>query len=107
VAANLAMCALGTDTSGSVRNPALTTISQGWCDSGFGQPRRYFSPDIHARPSRPLCRTVQDVAFVLESLAGYDPKDAATAATTGPRVPYRRFANEKSLAGKRLGVLRD
>src|SRR5207249_3721151 len=55
----------------------------------------------------PLCRTVQDVAVVLETLAGYDPKDAATATTTGPRVSYRRFANEKSLAGKRLGVLRD
>ena len=50
---------------------------------------------------------MQDIAVVLETLAGYDPRDVATAATTGPKVPYQRFANEKSLAGKRLGVLRD
>jgi amidase len=108
VAANLAMCALGTDTSGSVRNPAAYNNVAGMVATQGLVSRDGIFPLTFTRDrAGPLCRTVQDVAVVLEILAGYDPKDAATAATTGPRVSYLRFANEKSLAGKRLGVLRD
>jgi amidase len=108
VAANLAMCALGTDTSGSVRNPAAYNNIAGMVATQGLVSRDGIFPLTFTRDrAGPLCRTVQDVAGVLETLAGYDPKDAATAATTGPRVSYRRFANEKSLAGKRVGVLRD
>src|SRR5207344_2473498 len=108
VAANLAMCALGTDTSGSVRNPAAYNNIAGMVATQGLVSRDGIFPLTFTRDrAGPLCRTVQDVAVVMETLAGYDPKDAVTAATTGPRVSYRRFANEKSLAGKRLGVLRD
>src|SRR5882724_3573977 len=108
VAANLAMCALGTDTSGSVRNPAAYNNLAGMVATQGLVSRDGIFPLTFTRDrAGPLCRTVQDVAVVLETLAGYDPKDAATATTTGPRVSYRRFANEKSLAGKRMGVLRD
>jgi amidase len=44
---------------------------------------------------------------VLETLVGYDRRDPITAAATEPKISYRRFANQKRLAGKRLGVLRD
>src|SRR6476659_3040351 len=108
VAANLAMCALGTDTSGSVRNPAAYNNIVGIVATQGLVSRDGIFPLTFTRDrAGPLCRTVQDIAVVLETLAGYDPRDVATAATTGPRVPYQRFANEKSLAGKRLGVLRD
>ena len=108
VAVNLAMCALGTDTSGSVRNPAAYNNIVGMVATQGLVSRDGIFPLTFTRDrAGPLCRTVQDVAVVLETLAGYDPKDAITAATTEPRVSYRRFANEKSLAGKRLGVLRD
>ena len=108
VAANLAMCALGTDTSGSVRNPAAYNNLVGIVATQGLVSRDGIFPLTFTRDrAGPLCRTVQDTAVVLEALAGYDPKDAVTAAATGPSISYRRFANEKSLAGKRLGVLRD
>jgi amidase len=108
VAANLAMCALGTDTSGSVRNPAAYNNIVGIVATQGLVSRDGIFPLTFTRDrAGPLCRTVQDVALVLETLAGYDARDAVTAAVTEPRVSYRRFANEKSLAGKRLGVLRD
>src|SRR6266498_3022214 len=108
VAANLAMCALGTDTSGSVRNPAAYNNIVGIVATQGLVSRDGIFPLTFTRDrAGPLCRTVQDVAVVLETLAGHDPRDAVTAAATEPRVSYRRFANEKSLAGKRLGVLRD
>ena len=108
MAANLAMCALGTDTSGSVRNPAAYNNIAGMVATQGLVSRDGIFPLTFTRDrAGPLCRTVQDIAVVLETLAGYDPRDVATAATTGPKLPYQRFANEKSLAGKRLGVLRD
>src|SRR5439155_24507102 len=56
-----------------------------------------------------LCRTVRDAATVLSALAGYDPRDAATAASVGqmsPR-PYERFADNANLRGVRIGVVRE
>ena len=57
----------------------------------------------------PLCRTVKDTARVLEVIAGYDPKDELTAFSVGrlPSEPYRSFANERSLNGIRIGVIRE
>lgn len=108
VAANLAMCALGTDTAGSVRNPSTYNNIVGMVATQGVVSRDGIFPLSFTRDrAGPHCRTVQDVAVVLETLAGYDPKDAVTAAATGPKVSYQRFANENSLAGKRLGVLRD
>jgi Asp-tRNA(Asn)/Glu-tRNA(Gln) amidotransferase A subunit family amidase len=51
---------------------------------------------------------VQDAAIILETLTGYDPKDPVTAASAVlPKVAYSRSTSGKSLAGKRIGVLRD
>jgi Asp-tRNA(Asn)/Glu-tRNA(Gln) amidotransferase A subunit family amidase len=56
----------------------------------------------------PMCRTVQDTAAVLEVIAGADPRDHVTAAAHGKKpVAYRNYADRKSLAGKRLGVVRE
>lgn len=108
VATNLAMCTLGTDTSGSVRNPsAYNNIVGIVATQGLVSREGIFPLTFTRDRAGPHCRTVQDVAAVLETLAGYDLKDAVTAAATRAKVSYRRFANEKSLAGKRLGVLRD
>jgi Asp-tRNA(Asn)/Glu-tRNA(Gln) amidotransferase A subunit family amidase len=108
VAANLSMCAMGTDTSGSVRNPsAYNNIVGVIATQGLVSREGIFPLTFTRDRAGPHCRTVQDVALVLETLVGYDRKDAITASATGPKVSYRRFANGKSLAGKRLGVLRD
>src|SRR3989441_11872766 len=57
----------------------------------------------------PLCRTVGDAARMLEVIAGYDPKDELTAFSIGrmPAEPYRSFANERTLNGMRIGVIRE
>jgi amidase len=109
VAANLAMCALGTDTSGSVRSPSAYTNLVGMVATQGLVSRDGIVPLTFTRDrGGPLCRTVQDAAIVLETLTGYDPKDPVTAASaTLPKVAYSRFASGKSLVGKRIGVLRD
>ena len=46
---------------------------------------------------------------MLEVIAGYDPKDELTAFSVGrlPAEPYRSFANEQTLNGMRIGVIRE
>jgi Asp-tRNA(Asn)/Glu-tRNA(Gln) amidotransferase A subunit family amidase len=109
VAANLAMCALGTDTSGSVRSPSAYTNLLGMVATQGLVSRDGIVPLTFSRDrGGPLCRTVEDTAIVMETLVGYDPKDPVTAVSAAlPKVPYSRFAHGKSLAGKRIGVLRD
>jgi amidase len=109
VAANLAMCALGTDTSGSVRFPSSCTNLVGMVATQGLVSRDGIIPLSFTRDrGGPLCRTVEDAAILLEVLAGYDPKDPVTAASAAhPKVAYSRYANGKSLRAKRIGVLRD
>ena len=109
VAANLAMCALGTDTSGSVRFPSSCCSLVGMVATQGLVSRDGIVPLSFTRDrGGPICRTVQDTAILLEVLAGYDPKDPVTAACAArPKISYARLAGGKSLHGKRLGVLRD
>ena len=109
VAANLAMAALGTDTSGSVRFPSSCCNLVGMIATQGLVSRDGIVPLSFSRDrGGPLCRTVQDAAILLEVLAGYDPKDPATAACAGrPEISYARSASGKSLKGRRIGVLRD
>ena len=97
VAANLAICALGTDTAGSVRNPAAANALVGMVAT----------QGLVSRGG-PLCRTVRDTAAVLEVIAGADPHDEVTAIAHGRKpVAYQDYTGRISLAGKRLGVVRD
>ncbi|HEX5608040.1 MAG TPA: amidase [Candidatus Binatia bacterium] len=109
VAANLAMCALGTDTSGSVRFPSSCCSLVGLVATQGLVSRDGIVPLSFTRDrGGPICRTVEDTAILLEVLAGYDPKDPLTAACGNrPKISYARHAGGKSLRGRRLGVLRD
>ena len=109
VAANLAMCALGTDTSGSVRFPSSANALVGMVATQGLVSRAGIIPLSFSRDrGGPMCRTVQDTAAVLEVLTGADPRDHVTAVAHGRKpVAYRTHANKKSLAGKRLGVVRE
>ncbi|HEX6259616.1 MAG TPA: amidase, partial [Woeseiaceae bacterium] len=109
VAANLAMCALGTDTSGSVRFPSTANALVGMVATQGLVSRAGIVPLSFSRDrGGPMCRTVQDTAIVLGVIAGADPRDHVTAPAHGKKpVPYRLYANKKSLAGKRLGVVRE
>ena len=109
VAANLAICALGTDTSGSVRYPSSLNALVGMVATQGLVSRAGIVPLTFSRDrGGPMCRTVEDTAAVLEVLTGDDPRDAITAVAHGRQpVAYSNYIGRHSLAGKRLGVVRD
>src|SRR2546427_6190308 len=108
-AANLVTCSIGEETGGSIHHPAKNNSLV-----GLAPTQELVSRDgmigaaLNTRVG-PLCRTVKDVARVLEVIAGYDPKDELTAFSVGrlPSESYRTFANERRLDGIRIGVLRE
>src|SRR5215467_2743973 len=109
VAANLAVCGLGTDTSGSVRYPSSLNAMVGIVATQGLVSRAGIVPLTFSRDrGGPMCRTVEDTAAVLEVLTGDDPRDAITAVAHGRQpVVYSNYTGRHSLAGKRLGVVRD
>jgi Asp-tRNA(Asn)/Glu-tRNA(Gln) amidotransferase A subunit family amidase len=109
VAANLAICGLGTDTSGSVRYPSSLQALVGMVATQGLVSRAGIVPLTFSRDrGGPMCRTVADTAALLEVLTGDDPRDVITAAAHGRApVAYSQHTGRTSLAGKRLGVVRD
>jgi amidase len=109
VAANLVTCSIGEETGGSIHHPAKNNSLV-----GLAPTQELVSRDgmvgaaLNTRVG-PLCRTVKDAARVLEVIAGYDPRDELTAFSIGrlPSEPYRSFANERTLNGIRIGVIRE
>src|SRR6516225_8576338 len=104
VAAGLMMGALGSDTGGSIRNPAALCGLVGLKPtyglvSRFGVYTNSFSYD-HAGP---MTWTVEDCAMMLQAIAGHDAKDPASADRP---VPDYRAALSGSIKGVRIGVLR-
>ena len=109
VAANLVTCAIGEETGGSIHHPAKNNSLVGLAPTQELVSRDgMIAAALNTRVG-PLCRTVKDAARVLEVIAGYDPKDEFTAFSIGrlPSEPYRSFANEKTLNGMRIGVIRE
>ena len=109
VAANLVTCSIGEETGGSIHHPAKNNSLVGLAPTQELVSRDgMIASGINTRVG-PLCRTVKDAARVLEVIAGYDPKDELTAFSVGrlPAEPYRSFANERTLNGIRIGVIRE
>jgi len=109
VAANLAICALGTDTTGSVRYPSSLNALVGMVATQGLVRRAGIVPLTFSRDrGGPMCRTVEDTAVMLEVLAGDVPRDVITAVAHGKQpVVYSNYTGRHSHAGKRLGVVRD
>jgi len=109
VAANLVTCAIGEETVVSVRWPAAVNSIV-----GLAPTKELVSTDgmigagLNMRVG-PMCRTVADTARILDAIAGYDPKDPYTAASMGrmPSTSYLDATNARSLAGLRIGVVRE
>jgi amidase len=109
VAANLVTCSIGEETGGSIHHPAKNNSLVGLAPTQELVSRvGMIGAALNTRVG-PLCRTVKDVARVLEVIAGYDPQDELTAFNIGrlPSEPYRNFANERTLNGMRIGVIRE
>ena len=93
VAARLCLGATGTDTGGSIRQPAAFTGIVG-IKPTYGRCSRWgivaFASSLDQ--AGPIARTVRDSAILLRSMAGHDPKDT-TASICRCRTTKRRSAN--------------
>ena len=109
VAANLVTCAIGEETGGSIHHPAKNNSLVGLAPTQELVSRAGMMGAALNTRVGPLCRNVKDAARVLEVIAGYDPRDELTAFSVGrlPSKPYRSFANERTLKGLRIGVVRE
>ena len=102
VAAGLAPGATGTDTGGSIRQPAAFT---GICGikPTYGRCSRWgivaFASSLDQ--AGPLARTVRDCAILLEAMAGFDPKDSTSLDLP---VPQWEAGLSSDLKGKRVGI---
>jgi aspartyl-tRNA(Asn)/glutamyl-tRNA(Gln) amidotransferase subunit A len=105
VAADMAVVALGSDTGGSIRQPASFCGVVGLMPT-YGRVSRYgliaFASSLdHIGP---LTKTVKDAAVVLRTIAGRDPMDPTSADVP---VPDYVAELEKPVHGLRLGVAKE
>ena len=102
VASGEAIAALGSDTGGSIRQPAALTGTVGMKPT-YGRVSRYgliaFASSLDQ--IGPMTRDVVDAALLLQSIAGHDPRDSTS--STRP-VPDYLATLRKGVKGMRLGV---
>ena len=108
VAANLGAIGLGEDTGGSIRLPSSFDNLVGLKVTPGLISRAGMSPLVVFQDSAgPMCRTVEDLARLLNVLVGFDPADPFTAtAVIAGAVDYQARLNADELKGRTIGVLR-
>src|SRR5829696_8812616 len=104
VAAGLAPFSLGEDTGGSVRMPASFCGITG-LKTTYGRVSRYgLIPLVSSFDTiGPMTRSAYDVALVLETIAGHDPKDSTSRLEPAPRYSEALKSTE-DLRGLRIGI---
>lgn len=102
VSADECMFALGTDTGGSIRLPAAFCGVSGLRVT-YGRTSRYgvMSMASSLDTIGPICKTVEDMALVLEAIAGKDSMDGTT--SDKPVQPYASLL-KKDVKGLRVGL---
>jgi len=102
VAADLCLGATGTDTGGSIRQPAAFTGIVG-VKPTYGRCSRWgivaFASSLDQ--AGPLAKTVRDAAILLKAMAGHDPKDSTSADLP---VPDFEAALTGDIRGRRIGI---
>jgi len=102
IAARLCPAATGTDTGGSIRQPAAFTGISG-IKPTYGRCSRWgivaFASSLDQ--AGPMARDVRDCAIMLENMAGFDPKDATS---LDMAVPNWEAALSSDLKGKKVGI---
>ena len=102
VSAGIAPAATGTDTGGSIRQPAAFT---GICGikPTYGRCSRWgivsFASSLDQ--AGPMAKTVRDCAIMLEAMAGFDPKDSTSLDLP---VPKWEAGLSSNLKGKHVGI---
>jgi amidase len=108
LAASFGVVGLGSDTFGSIRNPASNNAIVGLRPS-WGLVSRVGMIGLYDKrdTAGPMARTVTDLVRLLDAIAGIDPADQATAEADGKIPPtYMAFLNRDAIVGRRIGVLR-
>jgi len=102
IAARLVPAATGTDTGGSIRQPAAFTGVAG-IKPTYGRCSRWgivaFASSLDQ--AGPMARDVRDCALLLEVMSGFDPKDATS---LDAPMPNWEASLSSNLAGKRVGI---
>ncbi len=102
VAAGEAVFSLGSDTGGSIRQPASLCGLVGMKPT-YGRVSRYgliaFASSLDQ--IGPFTRDIEDCALVMESISGYDKRDSTSADVAVPR--YRDYLNQ-DIKGMKIGV---
>jgi len=102
VAARIAPGVTGTDTGGSIRQPAAFTGITG-IKPTYGRCSRWgivsFASSLDQ--AGPMARTVRDCTILMEAMAGFDPKDSTSLDLPVPKWEAELSSN---LKGKRVGV---
>ena len=105
VAADLCLAATGTDTGGSIRQPAAFTGIVGLKPT-YGRVSRWgtiaFASSLDQ--AGPMTRSVRDAAIMLGAMASVDPKDSTSADRP---VPDYEAALTGDIRGKRIGIPRE
>jgi len=102
IAARLCPAATGTDTGGSIRQPAAFVGISG-IKPTYGRCSRWgvvaFASSLDQ--AGPMARDVRDCAIMLENMAGFDPKDSTSLEIP---IPNWEAALSGDLRGKRIGI---
>ncbi|MBF0400014.1 MAG: Asp-tRNA(Asn)/Glu-tRNA(Gln) amidotransferase subunit GatA [Magnetococcales bacterium] len=101
-AAGLCLAAIGTDTGGSIRQPAALTGTTGLKPT-YGRVSRYgmiaFASSLDQ--AGPMTRSVADAATLLQAMAGHDPLDSTS---IDAPVPDYQSGLTTSMRGMRIGI---
>ena len=102
VSADLCLAATGTDTGGSIRQPAAFTGTVG-IKPTYGRCSRWgivaFASSLDQ--AGPMTKSVRDAAIMLEAMAGHDPKDSTSAELP---VPDFEAMLTGDIRGKKIGI---
>jgi len=105
VAARLAPVATGTDTGGSIRQPAALTGLTG-IKPTYGRVSRYgmiaFASSLDQ--GGVLAQSAEDAALVLEAMSGFDPRDSTS---VDAPVPGYSAQLDRPVKGLRIGIIRE
>ncbi|MEY4880220.1 MAG: glutamyl-tRNA amidotransferase [Pseudomonadota bacterium] len=102
IAAHLCLAATGTDTGGSIRQPAAVTGIVG-IKPTYGRCSRWGTVAFASSLDQagPMTRTVRDAAIMLGAMASYDPKDSTSINTP---VPDYEAALKNGVKGLKVGI---
>ncbi|MEL6465034.1 MAG: Asp-tRNA(Asn)/Glu-tRNA(Gln) amidotransferase subunit GatA [Pseudomonadota bacterium] len=102
VSADLCLAATGTDTGGSIRQPAAFTGITG-IKPTYGRCSRWgivaFASSLDQ--AGPMTKSVRDAAIMLETMCGHDPKDSTSADLP---VPHFEAMLTGDIKGKKIGI---